>query len=219
MAEQYSQTLISTPKDFVPSPVKVREFLSAMVALEVVPGTTTVLLVTPSGKTREYPNPFGGKPITVEIANRKELENLSQIDEALASLQDYRLTIAGQGRPSTPPLPIVFDEPYCIDITCHVASKTRCTSNLHQESGKNLDVAAYGEPCPSDAKLGLFSNLNNLQVIEVPNAGCARFWIEFQLGKFLFPKVETNLELLHPAIVRMANQTFGVTFAQGCHWG
>ena len=59
-----------------------------------------------------------------------------------------------------------------------------------------------------------------LEVIKVPGAGCARFWIEFALGKFLFPEIQgDNLELLNPAIAGEAEQIFGAEFVQGCHWG
>jgi hypothetical protein len=59
-----------------------------------------------------------------------------------------------------------------------------------------------------------------MEVIEVAGAGCARFWVEFELGKSLFPPFDRgDLEFLDPGIVAGAERLFGVGFAQGCHWG
>ena len=55
--------------------------------------------------------------------------------------------------------------------------------------------------------------------INVPAAGCSRFWIELVFGKAMFPKIEGSLDLLHPSVVAASNKAFGVNFAQGCWWG
>ena len=59
-AEQYSHTLIATPREARPSAVQVQSFLSTMIARKVVPGKPSITLRVPTGKTREYPfvNPF-----------------------------------------------------------------------------------------------------------------------------------------------------------------
>ena len=60
MGEQYSQTLISRKKDFVPSAGAVGQFLAEVVELGVVPGKQSIGLSFASGKTREVLNPFSG---------------------------------------------------------------------------------------------------------------------------------------------------------------
>jgi hypothetical protein len=50
------------------------------------------------------------------------------------------------------------------------------------------------------------------------DAGCARFWIEFEFGKFIYPRVADNLEVMSPAIVSEAEKCFRTKFAQGCRF-
>jgi hypothetical protein len=66
---------------------------------------------------------------------------------------------------------------------------------------------------------GYFHNPHTMEIIKVPQAGCSRFWIQFELGKFLCPAVNNSLELLNPAIVKEAKNVFGIEFVQGCYWG
>ncbi len=56
-------------------------------------------------------------------------------------------------------------------------------------------------------------------MIKVPKAVCARFWIEFKFGNWLIPKIDNSLDLLSPSIPMLANQSFGLGFAQGCSFG
>ncbi len=220
MAEQYSQTLISRDQAFVPSVANVRVFFSSIVDLGVVPSKPSIVLRIPSGKTREYPNPFSGGKIVIELKDQKKLKNLGQFEKAAAELPDYKIEISGEGKPKLPPLAIDFKKPYFVGITCFVSSSLRSTSDYHDESGVKKKVVPYGKPCTRTPKVGVFSNPHNLEIIEVPNAGSARFWIQFELGKFLFPEITTgNLELLNPKIVEAAEKTFGFRFVQGCYWG
>ena len=124
------------------------------------------------------------------------------------------------GRPKTAPLPIIFDGPYHASITCIVGQLLRSTSDLHEESGVKMPTTPYKKPCPAELTVGLFSNPHNLEVIEVVDAGCAKFWLEFGIGKNLFPPIERgDLAILNPTIVQIVEAEFGVGFVQGCYWG
>jgi hypothetical protein len=217
MGEQYSQTLISRSNDFVPSAAKVAEFLATIVELGVVPANPSILLLAPTGRTREFKNPFSGETTVHEIKKSKKLDTLDQFEEAAAALHDYDVVVSAMGTPTLPPIPIDFTEPYYVGVTCFVSSRLRSTSDDHDESP---DVVSYGEPCNKPVKTGIFSNPDNLELIEVPDAGSARFWVEFELGKSLFPEITGgNLNLLNPPIVEAARTVFGVPFVQGCCWG
>jgi hypothetical protein len=185
----------------------------------VVPGTPTVVARTQSGKTRTIFNPFTGEPVVLEIKNHTKIQTLVEIAQALETLEDYEVNVSGNGRPAISLFPIDFTGTYHVGVTCFVSSSLRSTSNLHPESGKNQEAAAYREPCPSGADVGLFSDPHSLEEIKVSGAGCARFWIEFELGKFLFPAITNgNLEILDPTIVAEARRAFGIGFVQGCCW-
>ena len=66
--------------------------------------------------------------------------------------------------------------------------------------------------------MGVFPNPWTGGVIEVADAGCARFWIEFEFGKFIYPKITDNLEVMNPEIVSAGEDCFGTKFAQGCRF-
>jgi hypothetical protein len=220
MDEQYSHTLIALPKDFAPAPIQVEQFLTTMLAQNVVPGTPTISLRVPTGKTREYPylDPFTGRNLIVELRDRKDLQAPTETAAAIDRLRDFDLEITGVGLPKLPPLPIDFHEPYHVAVTCYISSQLRSTSDPHEPLtlGKKLDL--YGSIFTEDPGDGYFIHPHTMDVMKVPNAGCSRFWIEFELGKFLCPKIGNTLELLNPIIVKDAEDIFGIKFVQGCRW-
>jgi hypothetical protein len=220
MSEQYRHTLISLDKSDVPQPAAVRAFLSEMIDKRVVPGSPEVLLRTWTGKMREYPNPFIGGIVKIEQLDRKPLANLDEFERATAKLPDYQIAVYGEGRPKLPPLQMKSKGPYFVAVTCYICSKLRSTSDSHEETLTGRRAAFYGDPFKSSDMTGFFCDPESGEIIEVPEAGAARFWIEFELGKFLFPNiVDGNLDLLNAEIVADAERHFGVEFVQGCSWG
>jgi hypothetical protein len=65
---------------------------------------------------------------------------------------------------------------------------------------------------------GIFPNPWTGEAIEVADAGCARFWIEFEFGKFIYPEVSGSFDVMSPAIVQDIEQCFGTKFVQGCRF-
>jgi hypothetical protein len=158
--------------------------------------------------------------LNVELKDQKKLQSLDEVVNAVVSLQDYELNLACMGRPKLPPLRINFNEPYHLGITCRVYSKCRSTSDLHEESNCDEKTVRYGKICSELQTDGLFTNPHNGEILKISGAGCARFWIEFELGKFLLPEfTKNNLEILNPFIVKEAERIFGIKFVQGCYWG
>ena len=222
MAEQYSHTLIPRDHSFVPSPTQVQEFFSAILALGVIPANQSIVLRTPSGKTREFPNPnpFTGERIIIELKDHKRLASVSEIADSVAKLTDYEIEVSGEGKPTLPPISVEFEENYFVGVTLFVSSKLISTSDYHQESGEERNAVPYGKPCENIVATGLFNDPHTNQLIEVAGEGCARFWTQFELGKFLFPKIaDGNLEILNPAVAKAAKAIFGASFVQGCYWG
>ncbi len=93
------------------------------------------------------------------------------------------------------------------------------TSAWDVEAGPNIrNVPLFGTPCGPDDDLGIFPNPWTGEAVEVPHAGCARFWIEFEFGKLIYPKVGKNFEFLSSSIVAEAEQCFRTKFVQGCRF-
>ncbi len=222
-AEQYSHTLIATPSDWRPSAAQVQRFLATVISQEVVPGPPSITFRVPTGKYREYPfiNPFTGQNLKVAINDQKPLTSVDEVGSAAGGLQEYEVEVAGLGKPRLAPLAINSDKPYNVEVRCITHATPRSTSDLHETAVDHKPNAIpYGEACGEIADRGYFTNPYTSEIIEVPGAGCASFWIEFELGKFLFPDfVDDSLELLNPRIVAEAKSAFQTRFVQGCRWG
>jgi hypothetical protein len=216
MALRYSHTLIAVPKQFKPAPAQVRQFLQAMADAGVVPGDIVGRMLKPSGKTREMKNPFTKETRQVPILDRKEFADLHQFETELLNLPDYSAEISGFGSPRLAPLPLEWDGEYAVTIRCIVSSILRSTSDVHEDR----QITPYRQPLEGRDRDGFFTDPTGMKEIVVPDAGCARFWIEFSLGNDLFPIIErSDLNILEPRIVSSARQHLGVDFVQGCNWG
>jgi hypothetical protein len=107
--------------------------------------------------------------------------------------------------------------PFTGDI---LSSVLRSMSDLHEESGGPPGVPDFGDKCADSPQRGFFTNPHTMQLIKVPKAGCARFWVEFDLGNSVFPPMDDErLDILDPEVVREAENIFGRRFVQGCQWG
>src|SRR5262249_42551836 len=144
------------------------------------------------------------------------LDGLAAVPEALKELDDYNVTLTGKGPPKLPAFTFDFKGTCDFVVCCCLHAEVVSTSDWH---GDATVREYFGSPCRSEDRLGIYHNPNPFEVIEVPNAGCSRFWIEFEYGKMLFPRIEDRLDLIEPKILDAAIQHFGVKFAQGCRWG
>ncbi|HTW94801.1 MAG TPA: hypothetical protein VMD30_08415 [Tepidisphaeraceae bacterium] len=220
MSLYYNQTLIPVSKTFLPKAAQVGRFFASLTQLGVLPPDAEIALRFHTGKTRTLTNRSTGATLTIPMPDHTKLQGVDQIEESVAPLGDYEIEVHGTCRPKTAPLPINFDGPYHAGVTCIVSQLLRSTSDLHEESGTRTAAIPYKRPCSAEQTIGLFSNPHNLEVITVAEAGCAKCWLEFGVGKNLFPAIEGgNLAILDPKIVDTAETEFGVRFVQGCYWG
>jgi hypothetical protein len=63
--------------------------------------------------------------------------------------------------------------------------------------------------------MGKFTHPTSRRTIEVPRAGSARFWVEFNFAAWMIPLVQEDFGLLDWLLVRSAEEHFGVELAQG----
>lgn len=208
--------LIARPDNFVPKPEQISAFLAAMIQLRVVPEVEKICLSTPSSKVRTGTNPFTGETVSFPMNDFKYLQGVSEIPSAAKGISDYSVAVEGTGRPAVPPIPIDFADRYAIAIACRVSSVPRSTSDIYDDT---QNQAQFNKPCLEPMPYGHFTDPNTHEILKVGDAGRAQFWVEFELGKWLFPSVENgNLEILHPTILERAESEFGIQFAQGCHY-
>lgn len=218
VAEQYAHTLIARSNQATPTAAQIQEFVAANIRLGVIPGVPEAVVRVVTGYY-EVPSPFGD---LVRVPKKKSKPiNPEELSNALIELSDFEAVISGQGIPRLPPLPLLKSSPnsYFVGMTVVVSSINRSTSDTYNGFDPPLiETPQFGTPSNADCSTGYFSNLHNGTVIEVQDAGTSRFWIEFELGKFLFPPIVDQLDLLSPTIVDEAKRIFQMDFVQGCHW-
>jgi hypothetical protein len=170
-------------------------------------------------------------PMTGEKSMRPDPDRtrIDASDEIPALIEDSaHFTVWAPGEWSSDDLPIAvftpdgkpFTKNYRCQVGCELRPSPVSTSAWDLEAGPNIrNVPLFGRsPCGSEDDTGIFPNSWTGEVIEVPHAGCARFWIEFEIGKFIYPKVGRNLDVLNPSIVEQAEQCFHTKFVQGCRF-
>ncbi|HVX14139.1 MAG TPA: hypothetical protein VHC22_23335 [Pirellulales bacterium] len=218
---QYTHTLIAQPRDFSPYPTQVSRWYRALEQVGAAPFGATIRGRTPSGQTRLTTNPFTGKQRESILFDYLSFESLHEMTGRIAALGNYAVTIAGQGPPVVAPMQVEFDgqrydDRYDYAVRCLVHAEPVTTSDPHDDSGAAM---RHGGPCVQEHDVGVFRSPTTWDIIEVVGGGRARFWIEFEFGKGLFPTVGRTLDLLDHRIVDIAVEVFNTEFVQGCRWG
>jgi hypothetical protein len=171
-----------------------------------------------SGKVRTGRNAFTGETITIPAREFVTLGDLGAIPDSLNGLDDYILTLSGQGPAERPLFKLYLPSDRKLQSEVRAEHFYEVSCNL-RNSSVSLSEDSWTQPCPSQGYEGTFRNPWNNDMIKVPKAACARFWIEFKFGNWLVPKIEKNLELLPPSIPTLAGVSFGTSFSQGCFFG
>ena len=219
MPEQYLHTLIPTNPAFVPAPEQIVQFLNGLFTLGVEPLNWKLSLVKPSGRVREFKNPVTGEVGSMPVNDRVPVRSPADLPSAIGSLQQYFVSLEGEGPPKTPPFPVYYEnspftKTYGFAVRCYLKPEPVSMSDLGDEqAGK--EVPLFGKPC--SRRDALFRHPVSGELMEVSHAGSARFWVEFEFGRWLLPEINDSLDILNPSIATLANQAFSITFKQGFH--
>ena len=233
--EQYVHTLIPDLLDFAPESQQVANFLGQLVELGAVPLDGKLRVGQLSGQFRHGRHPLTGEVLSIPKRDYISSENISDILPLLKGLNDHDVVVSGQG-PKLPPFGLrTFEEipekvghhnfiesdykgTYAFDVQCCLRADVVSTSDPHPEISPAPEIPCFGEPCASKTRrTGIFHHPSTGALIEVPNAGCARFWIALEFGRWIFPNIEGSLNVLAPSILRGAEECFEIKFVQGCH--
>jgi hypothetical protein len=218
MGLQYSHLLIPDTAEFIPKPAQVTAFLESLVSLGSAPLEATIRVGKRTSEFHTGTNPLTGTPISVPKREFRRMERISEVSHEVLELDDYIILMEGKGPPRIAPFTLYtvedsverrFSEEYWYGISC----------NLREEVVSTCETPPFETPCKSQTRLGIFRDPRSGATIQVANSSCARFWLEFQFGKWLFPRANGNLNLLEPSILKAATDAFGRRFVQGCFWG
>jgi hypothetical protein len=221
MAEQYVHTLIPREAQYVPNPEQIIRFCDGLSALGAAPLNLKLSLMKPSGRVRSFTNPLTGGTRSIPANDRVTLESTASLVSTIGTLQQYFVALEGQGPPTLPPFALYLNDApfagsYGFIVRCRLRNEPVSMSDLAGEQTGD-EVPSFGEPCGTHHAMGLFRHPVTSERIEVANAACARFWLEFEFGKWVVPKIANSLNILDSAIVGLANDSYGLGFAQGCH--
>ena len=218
MSAYYSHLLIPERPEFVPTPTQIAEFFNGLVKLNSGPLEPTLRIAVSSGKVRTGINPQTGETLSIPIRDFASLGSTAEIQERLTGLDNYDLSMDGQGPAKLPPFPLyATDPPGKAEFTGTYSYGVRCS--LRPTVVSTCEEPPFGKPCLPTAASGIFFHPVTGAKVEVPNAACGRFWITFQVGKLLAPQLGDDLNVLEPSILRSATKHFGINFAQGCMYG
>ena len=216
MSEQYVHLLIPNRMNFVPRPSQVTAFIACLIEVGSAPLNPTFRIGKLSGKLRFGTDSVTGQRISIPRRDFTQFQSASELTKHLSGLEDYDLVISGQGPASIPPFAVFtiaggrqteYIGTYAYDVHCHA----------RKEPVSMCDDPPFGSPFSFEGE-GVFCHPTSEATIRIPNAACARFWVEFEFGKWLFPMVGTSLAVIRPSILDHAVGCFGVRFAQGCTW-
>ena len=230
--EQYIHTLISVDSGFIPKSAQVASFFGELVSqFKFIPILDRqrfhpgLVVKKPSGNLRWGTNPMTGEKISIPQWDRLNPEGFEDIPTSIEGSQHYTVMQSGEWVRKDPPMILLktdglpYEDNYHCTVSCQVRPEAVSTSAWDSEAGPNTrNVPEFGSVCKNTASTGIFPNPWTGDVIEVANAGCARFWIDFEFGKFIYPKITNSLAVLSPAIVVGAEQCFRTKFAQGCRF-
>lgn len=229
--EQYIHTLLPVDSEFVPSAAQIGSFLSVLVLqfkFSLISGQRWLpgLVVSKaSGELRWRTNSWTGERVSVPARDHFNLSQFEDIPGLIEGSTDYTVSQSGQWIGQDRPIDLLGTNgvPYLGNYVCTVRCERRpevvSTSDWDGEAGPNTrNVPSFGSVCNDQSAIGIFANPWNGEVIEVANAGCARFWIEFEFGKFIYPKVSNSFDVMSPGIVLEAERCFRTKFVQGCRF-
>jgi len=236
MSLYYTHLMIPDHVGYAPRPGQVADFFAALIEIGAAPVNlklqaqadfeplTYARRKSWAAQFRTGTNPLTGEAVAIPRYTA-EFGDVAGLREALCALQgldEYEVSIFGSGPPKLPLFPldtfvdgksIRHHGPYDLAAGCCLEPEIVSTS------GYDAPVPFRSFCSPTD-RTGHFTNHRTGEAIRVPNAGCARFWIEFRFGKWVFPQMKDNtLDLLPASVVEAAQKAFAVRFAQGCCWG
>ena len=200
--EEYVHLLIPSDPLFVPDPARIEALFRSMidrfrfVTIAEPPMPPSLLLMTPSRSPRFGHNPWTGETISIPSYDRKPLQELSEIPEALTGLTHAIVCLSGKWPPGAAPIQLYTTKRQLWNGDCFCEIRL----NLRPQPNFPNTLATFTDPWVGTPWADAFAT--------PPALGPARFWIEFSFGKWLFPRLGNGFDLLTPELARAANASF-----------
>jgi len=236
MGLNYRHLLVPISAQFRPDAATVGRFLRQVVEAGYLGDDYQVVyqqVLKGIPRPREMRNPITGETIrwpgrSRQYAAPQPLGEPEEVATTSSMAAEYDVAIASEGIPFRRALDIGsveqgpwrrFERPCHLEIRCRVRSHVVRLYDLRSadELNRPPDFAnptppMFDEDCSADENDGLFVH-PEAGVLRIAGAGCASFWVEFNYGKFVFPRLEDRgVELLDRRIVLLARDALGTDF-------
>jgi hypothetical protein len=226
--ETYIHTLIAADPVFAPLQFQVERFFGLLTeqfhfqTISNQPYQSGIRLLKPSGQVRCGTNTFTGETIAVPRLDQTAIQQIADIASQVDTLTEYNVRASGEWTPEFRPFVLLTTDrnphhgPYLCETSCHVSPElvsTSCWNKFLNPNGPT--VPQFGQPCKTNSSVGIFSHPWTGEAIEVPDAACTRFWIEFEFGRFLLPKMCESLNVLDRALLASIEDCFATRLVQG----
>jgi hypothetical protein len=232
--EQYTHLLIPSDPEFMPQFAQIPAFVRLLTERwnyridlndPYIPG---IRLLWTTGEPEIGDEQKTGKQFTMMPRfEKRAVQRIEDIPAALegnpGALQARRGCVAAvNGSWELRMLPITIpksewpekESAHCCSLSFRLHPQTVCTSDWWGEDGDDPSKSRFGEAADLSSSMGRFTHPTSRRTVEAPNAGNARFWIEFGFGEWLNARWPEDLQLLTPELVRATEDHFGVGFAQ-----
>lgn len=225
---QYMHTLIAANSRFFPQADQIERFFELLTTdyyfriISGEPFQPGLRIIKPSGRFRTVTDQFTGETWSIPGFDRVNVDTVSDVRRTIEGLEHYSVLASGEWPSECHPMRLLttdaspFDGSYLCEASCQIRPKPVSKSCWNEIAYPNVHaVPHFAECCEMESATGIFSHPWTGKLIEVPNAGCARFWIEFEFGKFLLPQMTDSLNLLNPPTVSAIEECFETGFVQG----
>lgn len=225
--EQYIHTLIPESAEYSPKSSQVVNCIDCLMGsfnfrlVDAPHLMSSLRVLRPGDQVRSYTDPLTGErksfavPDVIAVGEAKDIPALIDPHRHWTVRACGEWSGDGSGVRLLDPEGAPFKQPYWCDVSFHLRPEPVSMSFWSGElppPGKAH--VPFGSPC-EEAQAASFSNPWSGALIQVPGAGRARFWVEFEFGKFLLPAESNSLDLLAPDLVRAVADGFQVGFLQG----
>jgi hypothetical protein len=225
--EQYAHLLISADPEFIPDPVHVAAFFDLVQRdfgfryvkspKEWMPG---ILAQNSEERVMKSLDPYTGEERLLTVPKWFELEQTAGILPFITGKAKYGVRVSGKWLPTDVPLEVVLCDgtPFEQDLICFVSCAQRakpvCTGDWWGEKRNGACEFGFDDPDSPLQSTGIFTHPCTGKRLEAPDAGSAKYWIEFEFGKWLVPKMADSFDVLQPAFVDAVQKCFGARFVQ-----
>jgi hypothetical protein len=235
---QYCHLLIPNHAAFIPYGEQVIEYLQSLEKLGAAPQNPAIVFSKPTGEMISRIHPVTKATIERKVWGPVSIQKLTDLAELITGLNEYSIYYKGRG-----PMPLPgfsFREPfegeYDVNLILKVVPEPVSMSDylppqffefgsndaggdsaFEEFAQANPHIISFGKSCGPECLDAYYNHPETLDQIKVAGAGRARFWITFEYGKRLFPKIDNTLDVMESRIVEQTQKSFGITFLQGCN--